>query len=73
MAKQKIVGVIEHKLKSGISYEIRYYDSNGVRQSERVKADSKTEAFKIRQERMLAVHNGSYLKKDIINIRFSNG
>jgi len=68
MAKQKLIGIVEHKLKSSISYEIRYYDSNGVRQSERVKADSKAEAFTIRQERMLAVQNGSYLQKDNINI-----
>ena len=68
MAKQKIVGVRQKKGSAKNSYEIRYIDSNGVRVSESVVADSKTEAFNIRMQRLNAINNGSYIKKDSLTL-----
>ena len=66
MAKQKIVGV--QKAKTGInSWRIFFY-VNGKKVAQTVKADSKAEAFKIRQKTIVDIQSGSYTKKDLINI-----
>tara|TARA_Y100000593_G_scaffold29455_1_gene58526 strand:- start:1944 stop:3104 length:1161 start_codon:yes stop_codon:yes gene_type:complete len=67
MANLKITGVRNNK-NAPDSWEIWYMDLDGKRIYETVKAPTKSEAFKIRQQRQHEIESGSFVMKDKITV-----
>jgi len=67
MPNLKITGVRKNK-NAKDSWEVWYMDLEGKRIYETVKAPTKSDAFKIRQQRIQEVESGSYIKQDKITV-----